>query len=36
MMARYEVDEGRCQEDVLDFLNDLASDGTIRIVEDAD
>jgi hypothetical protein len=36
MMARYEVDEGRCQQDVLEFLNDLASDGTIRIVEDAD
>ena len=36
LLGRYEVDKACCQQDVLDFLNDLASDGTIRIVEEAD
>jgi len=36
MMERYDVERGQCERDVLAFLNDLASDDTIRVVEDAD
>jgi hypothetical protein len=32
LMERYEVERERCEEEVLAFLNDLASDGTIEVV----
>lgn len=32
LMELYDVDRERCQEDVLAFLNDLASDETIKVV----
>jgi len=34
MMARYDVERDVCEKDVLAFLNDLASDNTIRVVEE--
>jgi len=36
MMARYDVERDVCEKDVLAFLDDLASDHTIRVVEGAD
>lgn len=33
MMTIYQVDEEQCERDVLTFLNDLATDATIRIVD---
>ena len=33
MMERYDVERETCERDVLLFLNDLASDDTIRVVE---
>ena len=36
MMARYDVDRATCEKDVLAFLNDLASDDTVRIEEAQD
>lgn len=33
MMARYDVERDVCEKDVLAFLNDLASDNTVRIVD---
>lgn len=35
MMERYDVERDVCEKDLLAFLNDLASDETIRIVVDA-
>jgi hypothetical protein len=32
MMARYHVEKDVCEKDVLTFLNDLASDDTIRVL----
>lgn len=32
LVERYEVERDRCEGDVLAFLNELASDGTIRIL----
>lgn len=34
MMARYDVERDVCEKDVLAFLDDLASDDTIRVVEE--
>jgi hypothetical protein len=34
LMGSYAVKRGCCEKDVIAFLNDLASDDTIRIVED--
>ena len=33
MMTTYNVEKERCEKDVLMFLNDLAMDATIRIVD---
>ncbi|NWH03405.1 lasso peptide biosynthesis PqqD family chaperone [Desulfobacter latus] len=33
MMSRYDVERDVCEKDVLSFLEDLASDNTIRIVD---
>ena len=33
MMEHYDVERETCERDVLLFLNDLASDDTIRVVE---
>jgi hypothetical protein len=33
MMARYDVERDVCEKDVLAFLNDLASDNTIQVVD---
>ena len=32
LMERYNVERERCQEDVLAFLNDMASDESIKVV----
>ena len=34
MMARYRVEKDVCEKDVLAFLNDLASDDTIRVLDE--
>jgi hypothetical protein len=36
MTQRYDVEQGRCEADVLAYLNDLASDETIRVVDKED
>ncbi|WP_035241282.1 lasso peptide biosynthesis PqqD family chaperone [Desulfobacter vibrioformis] len=36
MMERYDVERETCERDVLLFLNDLASDETIQVVEKND
>ena len=33
MMDRYDVEKSICEKDILAFLNDLASDDTIQIVD---
>ena len=33
MMTTYKVEKDQCEKDVLMFLNDLATDATIRIVD---
>jgi len=33
MTVRYDVERTKCERDVLDFLNDLASDDTIRVLD---
>ena len=33
MMSRYDVKRDDCEKDVLTFLNDLASDNTIQVIE---
>lgn len=35
MLERYDVERKQCEEDVLAYLNDLASDDTIRVVGSA-
>lgn len=35
MMERYDVERIRCEEDVLAYLNDLASDEAIKLVDAA-
>lgn len=35
MRACYSVEQKRCEEDVLAYLHDLASDSTVRVVEPA-
>jgi hypothetical protein len=33
MMKRYDVQQEQCEEDILAYLNDLASDDTIKVVD---
>ena len=33
LMERYDVDRPRCEKDVLVFLDDLASDETIKVID---
>jgi hypothetical protein len=35
MSERYDVEQKQCEEDVLGYLNDLASDTTIKVVDAA-
>ncbi len=35
MVARYQVEPEECERDVVAFLGDLVSDGTLRLVEKA-